>query len=77
VAAAAGIIVLYAPARRIMGFEASKTGDADGEFKLSDALGQRRVPATLVLDRGGRVVYSGGALDEQALAAFRAALGGA
>jgi peroxiredoxin len=47
----------------------------DEELKLADALGQRRLPATLVLDRAGRVVWSGGALDERALAAFRAALG--
>jgi peroxiredoxin len=49
---------------------------ADEGFKLADALGQRKLPATLVLDREGRVVWSGGALDEEALAAFRAALGG-
>ncbi len=47
---------------------------ADEEFKLADALGQRKVPATLVIDREGRVVWSGGALDEKALAAFRGAL---
>jgi hypothetical protein len=33
------------------------------------------VPTTLVVDRAGHVVYSGGALDERALAAFRTALG--
>lgn len=48
----------------------------DEEFKLADALGQRRLPSTLVVDRAGRVVFSGGALDERALAAFRAALEG-
>ncbi len=48
----------------------------DEDYKLTDALGQRRVPTTLVIDRQGHVVYSGGALDEPALAAFRAALGG-
>jgi peroxiredoxin len=48
----------------------------DEELKLADALGQRRLPATIVVDRAGRVVFSGGALDERALAAFRAALGG-
>ncbi len=47
----------------------------DEDLKLADALGQRRLPATIVLDRAGRVVWSGGALDERALAAFRAALG--
>lgn len=48
----------------------------DEDYKLTDALGQRRVPTTLVVDRQGHIVYSGGALDEHALAAFRAALGG-
>ena len=48
----------------------------DEEYKLTDALGQRRIPTIVVVDRTGHVVYSGGALDERALAAFRAALGG-
>jgi len=47
---------------------------ADEEFHFADALGQRRVPATLLVDRNGRVTYVGGALDEPALAALRAAL---
>lgn len=47
----------------------------DEKLALADALGQKRLPATLVLDRQGRVVFVGGALDERALAAFRAALG--
>ncbi|MEO6952952.1 MAG: TlpA disulfide reductase family protein [Polyangia bacterium] len=42
----------------------------DEKFALSDALGARRVPATLVLDRAGRVVWRGAALDEAALKAF-------
>jgi peroxiredoxin len=46
----------------------------DEQFRLADALGQRRVPATVVLDREGRVTYAGGALDPAALAALRAAL---
>jgi peroxiredoxin len=46
----------------------------DERFQLADALGQTRVPATLVLDRGGNVVYRGGAFDETALAALRAQL---
>jgi peroxiredoxin len=45
----------------------------DPEFELADALGQRRVPATLVVDREGHIVYRGGALDEASLAAFREA----
>lgn len=48
----------------------------DEDYKLTDALGQRRVPTILVVDRTGQVVYTGGALDAGALAAFRAALGG-
>ena len=43
----------------------------DEQFRLADALGQSRVPATLVLDRDGRIVYRGGAFDEAALAALR------
>ncbi|MFI5306984.1 MAG: TlpA family protein disulfide reductase [Polyangiales bacterium] len=46
----------------------------DEQFHLADALGQRRVPATLILDRSGRVTYAGGALDGAALSALRAAL---
>jgi peroxiredoxin len=42
----------------------------DEQFVLADALGEKRVPTTLVVDRGGRVVYTGGALDEPALAAL-------
>lgn len=48
----------------------------DEQFQLADALGQRRVPATLVIDRAGRITYAGGALDAPALAALRAALDG-
>src|SRR5204862_260717 len=48
----------------------------DEQFHLADALGQRRVPATLVLDRDGRVRYTGGVLDRAALSALRDALGG-
>ena len=47
----------------------------DEKLELADALGQKRLPATLVLDRQGRVVFTGGALDEKALAAFRGAMG--
>ena len=46
----------------------------DEQFRLADALGQRRVPATLVLDRRGRVVHRGDALDAASLDAFRKAL---
>lgn len=47
----------------------------DETFQLADALGERRVPCTLVIDRAGRVVFRGGALDAAGLAAFRNALG--
>src|SRR5262249_50552231 len=46
----------------------------DEDFRLADALGQKRVPATLVIDRSGKVVFAGGALDGAALAALRTAL---
>jgi peroxiredoxin len=46
----------------------------DPDYQLADALGQRSVPATLVVDRAGRIVYRGGALDAAGLAAFRNAL---
>ena len=46
----------------------------DERFELADALGQQRVPATLVVDHAGRIVYRGGALDPAGLAAFRNAL---
>jgi peroxiredoxin len=47
----------------------------DEKLALADALGQKRLPATMVLDRQGRVVFIGGSLDEKALAAFRGAMG--
>lgn len=43
----------------------------DEDYALADALGERRVPTTLVLNREGRIVYRGNALDGQALAALR------
>jgi peroxiredoxin len=49
----------------------------DEDFRLADALGQPRLPATLVIDRRGNIVHRGGALDAAALAAFRGALGDA
>jgi peroxiredoxin len=47
----------------------------DENFRLADALGEPRVPATLVVDRAGHIVFRGGALDTSSLAAFRSALG--
>jgi peroxiredoxin len=46
----------------------------DETFRMVDALGERKVPATLVIDRHGRIVFRGGALDRAGLAAFRQAL---
>jgi peroxiredoxin len=46
----------------------------DEEFHLADALGQSRVPSTLVVDKKGRIIFTGGALDEAALTALRSAL---
>jgi peroxiredoxin len=46
----------------------------DQDFAFADALGQRRVPATLVIDRRGRIVFRGDALDEQSLDALRDAV---
>jgi thiol-disulfide isomerase/thioredoxin len=42
----------------------------DEQFRFADSVKQKRVPATLVIDREGRVVYAGGVLDELALAAL-------
>ncbi len=44
----------------------------DEKFALADALGEKRVPTTLVVDRHGRVVFTGGALDAPAIAALSA-----
>jgi peroxiredoxin len=48
----------------------------DESFGLADALGEPRIPTTLVVNRAGLVVFRGGALDEAGLAAFRSALEG-
>jgi thiol-disulfide isomerase/thioredoxin len=47
----------------------------DEPFSLADALGQRRIPATIVFDRAGRVVFTGEAVDARATAALARALG--
>lgn len=46
----------------------------DEDFRLADALGQRDVPATLVVDRRGQIVYRGESLNREGLAAFRKTL---
>ncbi|HEY1696641.1 MAG TPA: TlpA disulfide reductase family protein [Polyangiaceae bacterium] len=47
----------------------------DTDFAFADALGQRHVPATLVVDRQGRIVFRGDALDGRSLEALRQAIG--
>jgi len=46
----------------------------DPDFAFADALGQRRIPATLVVDREGRIVYRGDALDAASLDALKRAV---
>jgi peroxiredoxin len=46
----------------------------DEHYLLADALGQRRLPATLVLDRSGRIVFRGDALDARSLDALQRAM---
>ena len=49
----------------------------DADFAFADAIGQRRVPTTLVVDRGGRIVFQGEAMDGASLDALRRAIAGA
>ncbi len=71
-------IAIGEPRERVAEFVATRGLNyaqlVDENFQFADALGERRVPTTIVVDRTGRVVYVGGALDEHALAAFRSAL---
>ena len=46
----------------------------DEAYAVGDAIGARRIPATLVLDRKGRVVFRGAALDRPALLALDRAI---
>jgi len=46
----------------------------DENFVLADAIGQRRIPATLVFDDSQRVVFAGEALDGKATAALKGLL---
>ena len=46
----------------------------DQDFAFADALGQRRVPSTLVVDRHGSIVFRGDALDRKSLEALRKAI---
>jgi peroxiredoxin len=47
----------------------------DEECQLPAAIGHDDLPATLVIDRAGRITFIGGALDEGALEALAAAAG--
>jgi peroxiredoxin len=47
----------------------------DEECRLPAALGYDDLPATLVINRAGRITFIGGSLDERALAALVAASG--
>ena len=42
----------------------------DEPFALADSIGARRIPATLVIDRKGTIVFRGAALDRDALDAL-------
>jgi thiol-disulfide isomerase/thioredoxin len=54
----------------------SSTQLADEHFRLADALGQRRIPTTLVLDRAARIIFTGEALDLRATDALGGATAG-
>jgi peroxiredoxin len=43
----------------------------DPEFRFADTLGERQVPATLVVDRTGRIIFRGKRFDAESLSAFR------
>ncbi|HET6281014.1 MAG TPA: TlpA disulfide reductase family protein [Polyangia bacterium] len=42
----------------------------DQDFRLADALGQRRIPTTMVLDAAQKVLFVGDVLDQRAVAAL-------
>jgi thiol-disulfide isomerase/thioredoxin len=48
----------------------------DTDFRFADTLGERQVPATLVVDRAGRIVFRGKRFDTESLSAFRRAVAG-
>jgi thiol-disulfide isomerase/thioredoxin len=48
----------------------------DSDFAFADAIGQRRLPATIVVNRQGQIVYRGDALDGAGLDALRKAIAG-
>jgi thiol-disulfide isomerase/thioredoxin len=79
--ASGGVVVAVAvgePRDKVASFVAGKNISypqlVDEGFHFADALGARRVPATLVVDGRGEVVFFGGELDGAALDAFRRVL---
>jgi peroxiredoxin len=68
-------VAIGEPVARIATFAAEKRMPylvlVDEDFQLADALGEKRVPSTLVVDRRGRIVYAGGAVDARAVAALQ------
>ena len=46
----------------------------DDAFELADAMGQRRIPATVVFDGAARIVFTGGALADAAIDALAAVI---
>lgn len=77
-AAVVGIAVGEKPAAIAAFARARRLGYAqltDEPFALADALGQRRIPATVIFDGAGHVVFTGDALDARATAALARALG--
>jgi peroxiredoxin len=48
----------------------------DSDFAFADAIGQRRLPTTLVVDRQGHIVFRGEAIDGRSLDALRRAIRG-
>jgi thiol-disulfide isomerase/thioredoxin len=46
----------------------------DESFKFADAIQRNRVPTTIVVQRSGRIVFEGGAVDAHSLQAFRDAM---
>ena len=77
-AAVVGVAVGETPAAIAAFTRARRLGYAqltDEPFALADALGQRRIPATVVFDGAGHVVFAGDALDARATTALSRALG--
>jgi thiol-disulfide isomerase/thioredoxin len=48
----------------------------DEKFIVADSIGQRSIPATLVVDKRGKIIFRGAALDREALQALDRAIDG-